>query len=116
MFSLKKARVPTAVMLLIDDMLDEKDVLMTFDELEVQNWPLQISSSSNDFSLKFCCRRAADNELPAYVTCHMRSKTKDTNSFSSSFSISDLKLFIDDDDNDQQCRNFIDTPRKSRRA
>ena len=71
-------------------------------------------------SPEFCCRRAADNEFPAYVACHgqqrMRSKTKDTSSFSSSFSISDLKLFIDDDDNDQQCRNFIDIPRKSRRA
>ena len=81
---------------------------------------MQISFSSNDFSLKFCCRRAADNEFPAYVACHgqqrMRSKTKDTSSFSSSFSISDLKLFIDDDDNDQQCRNFIDIPRKSRQA
>ena len=92
-------------MLFMDYILDEKDVLRIFDELEVQNWPLQISFSSNDFSLKFCCRRAADNEFPACVTCHgqqrMRSKTKDTKSFSSSFSISDLKLFFDDDDNDQ---------------
>ena len=37
MFSLKKARVTTAVMLFMDDILDEKDVLMIFDELEVQN-------------------------------------------------------------------------------
>ena len=32
-------RVTTAIILFMDDTLDEEDVLMSFDELEVQNSP-----------------------------------------------------------------------------
>ena len=53
-------------------------------------------SQEGDFFSKFRCRRAADNEFSSYVTCHgqlrMRTMTKQTNSQSSLFSFSDLKL------------------------
>ena len=53
-------------------------------------------SGEDDFSSKCRCPRAADKEFPVCVTCcgqlHMRTVTKQTNSYSSSFSISDLKL------------------------
>jgi len=53
-------------------------------------------SREDDFSSKCRCPRAADKEFPVCVTCcgqlHMRTVTKQTNSYSSSFSISDLKL------------------------
>ena len=35
----------TAMMPFMDDILDEGDVLMIFDEVEVRNWSLQISFS-----------------------------------------------------------------------
>ena len=55
-------------------------------------------SRENDFSSKFRCRRAAGNEFHGCVTCHgqlcMRAMTKPTNSYSSLFAFSDLKLSI----------------------
>lgn len=52
-----------------------------------------------DLSIMFPCRQAAvDNEFPACAKCHaelsMWTLTKQTNSYSSSFSFSDLKLSI----------------------
>ena len=56
-------------------------------------------SREDDFSSKFRSRRAADNEFPTCETCHgqlrMRIMTKQTNSYSSSFSFSNLRLSID---------------------
>ena len=92
-----KKCVMTAIVLYMYDTLAEKDVLMSFDELEAQNSRLCKSlSRGDDFFSKFLCRRAAVNEFPACVihvtdnyACELR-MTKQTNSYSSSFS--ELKL------------------------
>ena len=56
-------------------------------------------SHEDDFSSKFRCQRAADNEFPTCVTCHeqlrTRIMTKQTNSYLSSVSFSNLKLSDD---------------------
>ena len=53
------------MMYYIDDTLDEEDVLMIFDELEVQNSHYICKSRSReaDISSRLPCRQAADNEV-----------------------------------------------------
>ena len=74
-----------------DDALDEEDVKIIFDL-----WKSRFRG--DDFSSKFRCRRAVGDEFLACVTSHgllkIRTKTKQTNSYLSSFSFSDLKLSI----------------------
>ena len=64
------------------DTLDEDDVLMISNEYKT--YICKSRSREDDFSSKFRCRRAADNDFPACVTCHgqlrMRSMTRQTNS------------------------------------
>ena len=52
-------------MLYVDDTLDEEDVLMIFDELEVQNSRCICKSRSReaDISSRLPCRQAVDNKL-----------------------------------------------------
>ena len=50
-FSHKKIGVTTAIMLFVDDKLDEEVILMISDELEVQNWTFQYSFSWRRLSL-----------------------------------------------------------------
>ena len=80
-------------MLYMDDTLDEEDVLMIFDELEVETHLCNSRSLGDDFFSKFRCGRATD-EFPACVTCHgqlrTRTMTKQTNSHTSLFSLWDL--------------------------
>ena len=71
-------------MLNVDDTLDAENVLKIFDELEVQNSPFKSRYRGDDFSSKFHCRRVADDEFPACVTCHgllhLRTMSKQINS------------------------------------
>ena len=83
-------------MLCMDEKLHEDDVLMIFDDLKEQTPICKSRSREDDFSSKFRCRRATDNDFPTRVTCHGQqrtwTRTKQTNSYSSSSSFSDLEL------------------------
>lgn len=90
----EKIRVTAAMKLYMDDTLEE-------DAWFLMSWKCKTHlcksrSGEDDFSSKCRCPRAADKEFPVCVTCcgqlHMRTVTNQTNSYSSSFSISDLKL------------------------
>ena len=78
----EKIRVTNAIMLYMNDTLDEEDVL-------IMSWKIKTHLRGDDFSSKFPCQRAVDNEFLACVTCHrlirMWTMTKQTNSYSPSF-------------------------------
>ena len=48
--------------------LDEEDVLKIY--VEYKNYICKSHSRENDFSSKFRCRRATDNDFPPCVTSH----------------------------------------------
>jgi len=67
-------------MLFMDDILDEEDVLMIFDEVEVKKLTFSNLVLMKTTFPQFICRRAAENEFPT-CTCHrqlrMQNNTKD---------------------------------------
>ena len=81
-------------MLCMGQTVDEEDVLMIFDQHNTHI--CKSRSREDDFSSKFHCQRPADHELPACISCHgqlrMRTMTLQTNSYLSSFSLSDPRL------------------------
>ena len=77
----RKVRVATAIMLYLDT-LDEEDVLMVFDEFEVQNSPLWISISWRRPQNFVTGKRPTTNFPPAlYVTTTTHADCKQANKF-----------------------------------
>ena len=77
-----KIRGKTAIILYMRDTLDEEDVWKIY--VEYKTYICKSRSHEDDFSSKFRCRRAADNDFPACVTSHgklrMGIMTRQTNS------------------------------------
>ena len=77
-----KIRGTIAITLYMRDTLDEEDVLKI--SVEYKNYICKSRSCENDFSSKFRCRRATDNDFPPCVTSHgklrMGIMTRQTNS------------------------------------
>ena len=84
-------------MLYVDETLEEEDVLMILFMNKKYKTALWKSRSRKDgFFSKFRCRRAADNEFPAFFSLsRVRTMIKQTISYSSSFLFSDLTLSIE---------------------
>ena len=77
-----KIRGTTAIILYLRDTLDEEDALKIY--VEYKTYICKSRSREDDFSSKFRCRRATDNDFPAFVTSHgklrMGIMTRQTNS------------------------------------
>ena len=77
-----KVRGTTARILYMRDKLDEEDVLKIY--VEYKTYICKSRSREDDFSSKCRCRRATDNDFPAFITSHgklrMGFMTRQTNS------------------------------------